>query len=150
MNLENPQELSLEIVYTDPDLIELEAIVRMGYWGGRVRAYTRSENIDEFSKTVLRFSDGATSTSEFTAGADTGIGLIVLRFYRIDRMGHIACQITLASGEMPTDHRPEQVSRLAIELRAESWAVVRFARELAEMVRVQAGRTSLPIEPENQ
>jgi hypothetical protein len=71
-----------------------------------------------------------------------GIGLIALRFYQIDHAGHIAIHVQLASGA-PTEHRPEQVSQLAVELRAGAWGVARFARQLAELARTQKGRASL-------
>ena len=52
----------------------------------------------------------------------------------------------LVSGDLPSDHRPEQGWRLEVEGGAEAWAVVPFARQLAEMARVEAGRATLAIE----
>jgi hypothetical protein len=80
-------------------------------------------------------------------GADNGIGLIALRFYRFDRAGHIACHARLASGGVPTDHRPEQVSQFAVEVGVEAGAVDRFARQLGELARARSGRALLSVEP---
>lgn len=138
------REVSVEVVYVDEHLIELEAVVGAGHWRGRAKAYTVPAEVAKFADALLRFSDGGPPAA-FEAGADTGIGLIGLRFYRTDRSGHIAGHGRLASGEVPTDHRPEQVSRLAVEFKAEAWAVGQFARQLAELARTQSGRASLAI-----
>lgn len=143
-DLDLPSEMSVEVVYVDEDLMQLEATVGVGHWRGQARSYTTPSDIGEFAGALRRFADGGLP-AEFAAGADNGIGLIGLRFYRIDRSGHIACHARLASGEVPTDHLPEQVSQLATEFKTEAWAVGLFAGQLAEMARAQSGRASLAI-----
>lgn len=101
--------------------------------------------MSRFADALLRFVDGG-SPAEFEAGADNGIGLIALRFYRIDRSGHIAGHARLASGHVPTGGRPEQISRLAVEFGAEAWAVGQFAQHLLELARTQKGRATFKIE----
>lgn len=145
-DLDLPDEVSIEVVYVDEHLIELAAVVGAGYWRGRATAYTVPADVARFADALLRFADGG-PPAEFQAGADTGIGLIGLRLYHTDRSGHIACHARLASGNVPTVHRPEQVSELAVEFGAEAWAVEQFARQLAEMARTQAGQASLAIQP---
>jgi hypothetical protein len=146
-DLDLARELRVEVVYADEHLVQLEAIVEVGHWRRRARAYTMTQDIAELADALVRFADGTIAEAEFAAGADNGIGLIGVRFYRIDRAGHIACHARLASGDVRTDHRPEQVSRLAIEFGAEAWGVGKFAAQLAEMARTQSGRASLAIEP---
>jgi hypothetical protein len=141
-----PHELSLDVVYSDTDVLKLEADVNTGHWRGRVRAYTTAPSIAAFATALEQFTNGALPIAEFNAGADTGIGLIGLRFYRVDRSGHIACHVRFVSGELPSEHRPEQAWRLEVEVGAESWALVQFVRHLAEMARVEAGRAALAID----
>jgi hypothetical protein len=145
-DLDLVQEVSIEVVYVDEHLIELAAAVGAGHWRGRATAYTVPADVVKFAEALLRFADGGPPAA-FEAGANTGIGLIGLRFYRIDRSGHIACHARLASGGVPTEHRPEQVSQLAMEFGTEAAAVERFARQLAELARTQGGRASLVIQP---
>ncbi len=140
-----PHELSVEVVYDDEHLIELAATVAMGYWCGRSTAYTVPTDISSFAEALLQFADGGPPAA-FVAGADNGIGLIGCRFYRIDQAGHIAGHAQLASGRVSTNHRPEQVSRMAVEFGAEEWALIQFARQLKELARTQTGRASLAIE----
>lgn len=139
------REVSIEVVYVDENLIELAFTINTGCWRGRCTAYTVPADVNRFAHSLLQFADGGPPTA-FEAGADNGIGLIGLRFYRIDRSGHIAGHAQLASGWVPTEHRPEQVSRLAVEFGAEAWGVIQFARQLAELARTQEGRASLAIE----
>ncbi|HEV3257012.1 MAG TPA: hypothetical protein VG013_09050 [Gemmataceae bacterium] len=145
-DLDLPHEVTLTVISVDEHLIEVEAVVGAGPWRGRARAYTVLQDIGAAAKGFQRFTDGAAAATEFAAGADTGIGLVALRFYRIDRAGHIACHIRLASGGVPTEHRPEEVARLSVEVRTEAWAVGQFARQLGEMARVKSGQASLAIE----
>jgi hypothetical protein len=140
------REVYIEVIYVDEHLIELAVVVAAGHWRGRATAYTVPADVAGFADALLRFAGGGPSAA-FEAGADTGIGLIALRFYRIDRSGHIACHARLASRGVPTEHRPEEESQLAVEFGAEAWAVGQFARQLAELARTRAGRASLTIEP---
>src|SRR5262249_55825367 len=117
-DLDLPREVSIEVVYVDEHLIELAATVGAGCWRGRATAYTVPTDVNRFADALLQFAGGG-PTATFEAGADNGIGLIALRFYRIDRSGHIAGHARLASGGVPTNHRPEQISRLAVEFGAE-------------------------------
>ena len=135
-------------MYRDADLLELEADITAGLWRGQARAYVAVSNITAFTTVLEQFADGVAPVAEFVAGADTGIGLIGLRFYRVNRSGHIACHVRLASGDVPTDHRPEQVWRLEVEVRAECWVVGQFARQVAEVARVMSGRATLAITTE--
>lgn len=138
-----PGEVSLEVVWVDGDMIELEAVVGAGVWRGRARAYSVAADIGALADSLLRFVEGGQS-AEFVAGSDNGAGLIGFRFYRIDRAGHIAGFVRLASGKMG---RFEQISRLEVEIGAETWGLIQFARHLAAMAQSQSGRVTLAIDP---
>lgn len=137
-------ELSLEVVWTDEHMLELEALVVADHWGGKARAYTVPQDITRFASDLDGFYNGA-ATAQFVAGADDGGGLIALRLYRIDMAGHVACHIRMRSGKLSTGHRPEEAFRLELEVRTEAWQVGRFARHLAELGRTQAGRAELML-----
>jgi hypothetical protein len=140
-----PHEITVAVVYVDEHLIELEVVVGAGRWCGCASAYTVSEAIATFAGALQRFAEGVDSQAEFVAGADNGGGLVALRFYRVDRAGHVACHVRIAAGRLPQNHRPEEVCRLSIEVAAETWAVVQFARQLGELARTQAGKASLQV-----
>jgi hypothetical protein len=145
-DLDEAREFSIEVVYVDEDMIELAAVVKVDDWRGHARAYTTVGDVADFAKALRQFSYGGPPAT-FEAGADTGIGLIALRFYRIDLAGRIAGHTRLATGRLETDHRPEQVSKLALEFGAEAWAVEQFAKDSAHLARTQSGRAVLAIYP---
>ncbi len=144
-DLELPHEAAISVVYVDGDLTELEANIQAGHWSGRTCAYTAPQDIADFARALQFFADGVSDEAQFVAGTDNGIGLIAFRFYRVDRAGHIAWHIRLASG-VPTNHRPEEIFRLSIEVYTESWAVGGFARQLHELGRTQKGQALLKFE----
>jgi hypothetical protein len=143
---EVPRELSLNVVYNDVHLIQLEGEINSGRWNGYAQAYTTAQQLAEFSATLARFADGSVDVVVFQAGADTGVGLVGLNFYSIDRSRHIACHVKLASGQLPDDHRPEQIWRMEVEVKVETWALIKFSQQLARMAREQSGRATLAIE----
>jgi hypothetical protein len=132
--------LSLEVVYDDEHLIQVECRVVVGSWAGTARAYTTPDDLRAFAGAAGDFAESLREPVEWEAGNDNGIGLIRLRLYTVDRAGHVRCHVRLAS-EAPTTGRPEEIRRFAVELPTESGLVAAFARQLgrvAEELRGQA------------
>jgi len=122
--------LELCVVYEDlPDLIELGVRVRSGEWSAASTAYTSPSFLAESGKAILHWIKGPQRRLRIEAGADTGIGWMVLDFYTIDSACHARCAVTLATGHGSRDSRPEETSRFAIELPTEIGLIERFAKE---------------------
>ena len=145
-DLDSEHQVTVEIVYEDEDVIQIEAVVRGGEWRGRAKAYTVPTELHLFAERLLAFAAGKSASADFNVGEDNGIGLIVLRFYRVDRSGHTACHVRLASGDVSMGHRPEEVFRLSLELHAETWAIERFARQLSVLASTQSGKAILDVQ----
>jgi len=139
------QQIALEVVYADEHLIELEARVGVGKWRGEARAYTTAQNIRAFSEQLEHFLSQITGEVAFQVGEENGIGMIALWFYTTDRARHIACQVRLAS-QTATEHRPEEVSKLALEASTEPAAVARFMRGLLTIAGKHSGQAVLIVE----
>ena len=140
--------LVIAVVYDDPpDLIELETHIRAGDWSGRATAYASTVTLHEQCSALSEWTHNPVGEVRIEAGADTGIGLLILRFYSIDLAGHVACQVTLAASSGDTNY-PEHVPRLSVDVRTELGLVEIFARQLtrlAETYRGQAELECLPI-----
>jgi hypothetical protein len=94
--------VQLRVSYVDlPDLIELGIRVVHGEWSAASTAYTSPSFLVDTGNKLLRWVKAPDELLRFEAGANTGIGWIVLEFYTIDRAGHARCAIT-----------PEHVVRL--------------------------------------
>jgi hypothetical protein len=122
--------LQLRVIYEDlPDLIELGVRVVHGEWSAVSTAYTSPSLFLDHGNDLLRWARAPNEPLRFEAGADTGIGWMVLQFYTIDRAAHARCAVTLATNTRSNGPRPTETSRFAIELPTELGLIERFARE---------------------
>jgi hypothetical protein len=141
--------LELRVVYQDlPDMIELETRIRAGEWSARSRAYTSPDFLVGDAERLIAWARNPQGLIQLEAGANTGIGWLVLDFYTIDSAGHTRCAITLATGETSRDARPAETWRFAIELKTEPGLIERFGQECAALGRDYSGiarLSGLPI-----
>jgi hypothetical protein len=122
--------LQLRVIYGDlPNLIELGVRVIHGEWSAVATAHTSPLFFLENGKELLRWVRAPNEPLRIEAGADTGIGWMVLQFYTIDHAGHARCAINLASKTRTNEPRPAETSRFGIEFPTELGLVERFARE---------------------
>ena len=88
--------LTLRVVYEDlPDLIQVEAQIAADGWSGIVWAYTSPHSLGEEARGLLNWAERLSGEFALEAGADTGIGWLSLRWYVIDRAGHLACHVRI-------------------------------------------------------
>jgi hypothetical protein len=138
--------LSLEVVYDDEHLIQVECRVAVDDWSGVARAYTTQDDLRTFADVARRFGETSHGAAAWEAGADNSVGMVGLRLYTIDRSGHIRCHVRLASSA-PTEHRPEEIWRFAAELPTEAGQVIAFARQLAHVAEELRGQAVLEGRP---
>jgi hypothetical protein len=139
-------QLSLEVVYEDEHLIQVECRVKFGDWSGAARAYVRQDDLRAFASAARRFGETLRGPAAWEAGKDNGVGLVGLRFYTIDRSGHIRCYVRLAS-DAPSPCRPEEIWRFAAEVPTEAEQIIAFARQLDRVTEELRGQAVLAIIP---
>src|ERR1700735_4361535 len=126
--------LQLRVIYEElPNLIELGVRVLHGEWSAMATAYTSPSFLTENGERLLRWVAAPNEPLRIEAGADTGIGWVVLRFYTVHHAGHNRCAITLASKTRTNHPRPAETSRFAIEFPTELVLVQRFAQDVAQL-----------------
>jgi len=123
--------LTLRVVYEDVHLIQIEARLVAGDWSAVSRAYTSRDSLGETARSLLAWVARLHDEVAFEAGIDNGTGWLCVRWYRIDRAGHVACHVRMATAAY--DGRPEEVRRLALEFDTEPGLIERFARQLASV-----------------
>ena len=121
--------LQFRVIYEDEHLLEISVRVLHGEWSALSTAYTSLSFFTENGNALLRWVEAPDQPLRIKAGADTGIGWMVLEFYTINRAGHVRCAITLASKTRTNGPRPAETSRFSIELPTELGLVERFGRE---------------------
>ncbi|HUE74153.1 MAG TPA: hypothetical protein VMP01_24945 [Pirellulaceae bacterium] len=126
----NDNFIQLRVVYEDlPDLIQLGVLVRSGEWSAHCRAYAGPTAFADEAQRLLAWVSSPIVPMRIEAGADNGIGWMLLKFYTIDRAGHVRCAVSLATGREDSDARTESTWRFSIEMPTELGLVERFARE---------------------
>jgi hypothetical protein len=122
--------LQLRVIYEDlPNLIELGIRVIHGEWSAVATAYPSPSFFMENGEGLLRWLEAPNEPLRIEAGADTGIGWMVLQFYKIDHAGHARCAITLATKTRTNEPRLAETSRFAVEFPTELGLIEHFARE---------------------
>ena len=125
--------IAIRVVYQDlPDLIELRTSVRIRDWSGAACAYASPHSLVNEAQKLVLWSRHPEGEFRIDAGADTGIGWLVLSFRTVDMAGHIVCHVTLATSD-------PNVCRLAVNIRTEAGLVERFANELISLARTLKG-----------
>jgi hypothetical protein len=139
--------LELRVIDEDVHLMELYVRVVHGEWSATSSAYVSRSFLTENGEAILRWVEAPTEPLNIEAGADTGMGWMILQFYRIDRAGHVRCAITLATKTRTDGPRAAETSRFAIELPTELGLIERFARAciaLGSDPKLDANLTGLP------
>lgn len=141
--------LELRVVYEDlPDMIELETYVLYGGWSARSRAYAAPDFLTTHAELLVAWARDPKGIFRLDAGADTGIGWLVLDFYTIDAAGHARCAVTLATRDASLGARPAETWRFSIEMKTELGLIERFGRECLSLGRdhsIVARLSGLPI-----
>jgi hypothetical protein len=120
--------LQLRVIYVDlPNLIELGVRIVHGEWSAAATAYTSPSFFIENGEALLRWIEAPNEPLRIEAGADTGVGWMLLQFYKIDHAGHARCAIKLATEARTNKPRPAETSRFAIEFPTELGLIERFA-----------------------
>jgi hypothetical protein len=136
--------LKLRVIYRDPpDLLELEVLVQCRGWAARSTVYASPHGFFEDAERLLAWARNPLDPFPVEAGADTGIGWLKLVFYTIDRAGHVACALTLATGKTSERSRAEETWRMSIELRTEPALIENFARACRTLAQSLDGEAEL-------
>jgi hypothetical protein len=132
-DIETKPGLALRVVWLDEDLIELGCNLAYGKFAGESSCYTTSPRLHDFADALSRFSLVPVGEPTFRSGLGDGSKACDLHAYAIDKAGHIAVHVRMAT-DKPT-RRPQSVARLEVEMLVEPWSLSQFAKELLGMAR---------------
>jgi hypothetical protein len=136
--------IEIRVVWEDlPDMVELETRVRAGEWSALSRAYALPDFLAGDAERLIAWARNPHGRFRLDAGADTGIGWLVLEFYTIDSAGHARCAVTLATGGTSREARPAETWRFAIEIKTEPGLIERFGQERIWLGRDRSGTARL-------
>ena len=134
--------LSFEIIWQDPDMVELKIMAANDEFSGATEVYTIYDDIWNFSKSLDKFPKSIGDTVEFSAGKKDSYAYANMRFYCFTASGHTASRIELESN-VATEFRPEEKNRIELELQFEAAALDSFVLQLRKIVNDRQGKAVL-------
>ncbi|MCU7612834.1 hypothetical protein N0B16_00110 [Chryseobacterium sp. GMJ5] len=129
--------LELEIIWKDDDMFELKVTVSNGRYYGITEVYDTTESLLNFAQTLINFPNHH-QTTFYETGYKDGYAYFSMRFYCIDKIGHIGLEINLED-KVATEFREEQKNKLKLEIIVEPSAIDNFQRALDKLAINQKG-----------
>jgi hypothetical protein len=132
--------LRLRVIWVDAHLVELACNLAYGKFVGESTCYTTSPRLHDFSDALSQFSLTADGQPTFDSGLRDGSKACDLRAYTIDRAGHMAIHVKMATEELTAR---KSIARLELEMPVEAWSLSRFAGQLRQIAVNEAGEAFL-------
>ena len=142
MTAENRKSfLELKVIWKDDDMFELRVIASSIDFLGRTEVYGQSESLSKFASTLKGFPND-NNTLFYEAGEKDSYAYFSMKYYSIDKGGHIGVEINLESN-VSTEYRQEEKNKVKLEIIVESSAIDNFQRELFNLAKNEDGTAIL-------
>jgi hypothetical protein len=135
--------LSCEVVWSDPDLLEISLQVAFGVWSGGERAYVTREELARFSE-ALRSVELGSSSAELQAGQED-LSFIKLRVFEYSRARRLAMEVHLGRAAQPQMNFMEHGSELRLTIPVERGQFSTFAADLSSVVHAERGTARMLV-----
>jgi hypothetical protein len=133
--------ITVQLIWQDDELVEIEARLLADGWCGNSTAYTTLVEIRGFAGDVARFALHLSGEAKLQAGV--GGDLVRMHFNTTDSAGHVACYLELESTH---GHRNAHAGKIAMSVTTEPSFIEAFARSLVRMANEEAGEAVLILE----
>lgn len=133
--------LSLEVIWKDEHMLELEVSASNKFFKGITQVYDQAKSLLQLSELLLNFSISSQPVL-YESGEKDSYAYFSLRFYPVSSTGVIGVQIHLEEN-VPTEYRPEEKSKLTLEILTEPSAIDEFQRFLKTIAEKQSGKAQL-------
>ena len=110
------------------------------FWG-KTEVYGQSESLSKFALTLKGFSND-NKTLLYEAGQKDSYAYFSMKYYSIDKGGHIGVEINLESN-VATEYRQEEKNKVKLEIIVEPSAIDNFQRELFHLAEKEEGSAIL-------
>ncbi len=133
--------LELQVIWKDPDMFELKVSASNGRYSGITEVYNTTESLFKFAQSLNDVSNNNKKVF-YEAGIKDEYAFFSMAFYRINNFGHVGVEINLEDN-VATEFRPEEKSKLKLEIIVESYAIDNFQKELSHLAINQNGMAIL-------
>ena len=142
MTIENRKSfLELKVIWKDDNMFELRVTASSVDFFGRTEVYDQSESLSKFASTLFDYPND-NSTVFYEIGEKDSYAYFSMKFYSIDKSGHIGVEINLESN-VSTEYRQEEKNKVKLEIIVEPSAIDNFQRELFHLAKKEEGSAIL-------
>lgn len=133
--------LELKVIWKDEHMFELQVTACNGKFSGRTEVYEQSENLLQFTKQLTGYLHN-NKTLFYEAGIKDSISYFSMRYYPLGKTGCIGVEVHLEEN-VANEFRPEEKSKLKLELIVEPAAIDNFQKELFTLAKNEEGKAVL-------
>ena len=133
--------LSVEVVWKDEHMLEVEVTASNAFFRGTTRVYDTSESLIGLANQLVAFPIEKDSLF-YQIGEKDSYAYCSFRFYPISDYGLVGIHIQLEEN-VSTVYREEEKSKLSLELLLESQSIDIFSKQLQSVASRQSGKAIL-------
>ena len=133
--------VELKVIWKDDEMFELSVLASSIDFLGRTEVYDQSESLSEFAKTLVDFPYDQ-NTLFYECGQKDSYAYFSMKYYPIGKSGLVGVEIIIESN-VSTDYRPEEKSKLKLEIIVEPSAIDSFQKALYTMAKNENGTAIL-------
>jgi hypothetical protein len=133
--------LELKSIWKDEDMFELKVKVSNNIFSGETEVYDQFESISDFAKELMVYPQND-KILFYEAGKKNSYSYFSMKYYPIDKNGHIGVEINIESN-VSTFYRPEEKNKLKVEIIVEPSAIDYFKNELLHLAKNEEGTAIL-------
>lgn len=136
--------LTIEAVYSDPDLIEVVVLAANRWFSGAATFYTGEAELSALARSLNGFPATRQDAREVSLGERilaSPNGRVVLKFFCSDGAGHVVVQVRIVAGHDYGETHQEAT----VAIPTEAAAIDRFVAELEDLAKSGQGMARLVV-----
>ena len=138
--------ITVAIVWSDADLLEVELRVEFDVWCGAERAYVTRKELTAFATAMDEVADGGSQATLNVGQPDLGYG--ACRVFEYGGPRHLGAEIIVGHAGGQVMNRPDYRRELRVSVPIERGQLPAFARAIRNVVGAEQGIARLPLPPD--
>jgi hypothetical protein len=135
--------ITVAVVWSDVDLLEVELRVRFDVWCGAERAYVTRKELAAFATALDEVAEGGDQATLSIGQPDLGYG--TCRVFEYGGPRHLAAEIIVGNAGGRVINRPDYPRELRVSVPIERGQLPAFARAIRNAVAAEQGIARLPV-----
>jgi hypothetical protein len=133
--------LELKVIHKNEHLFEFAVAASNPYFSGATEVYGDSSSLLDFANSLAGFPASINANPIEHKTAPTEATYFSMKFYCVDKMGHIAVRVIMGRGI--SDFDSKESDKMEIEILVDPASIDSFRKELEDMARHQEGSAIL-------